>query len=81
MTADEIERALGLIVQAQQRISNNMDTLLQITQQNVQAITRNTDAIARNTETIAAVAAQIDRLAVVIADYIRGLRNGHNGGQ
>lgn len=70
MTPDETGLAIELLIQSQQLMAKNIESPLEIAQQKA----KNT---AQNTPDIGTLTQRVDRLAVIVDDYIRGVRNGH----
>lgn len=70
MTPDETARSIELLIQSQQLMAKNLQTLLEIAQQTAKDT-------AQNTRDIGTLTQRLDRLAIIIDDYIRSLRNGH----
>ncbi|MBV8807602.1 MAG: hypothetical protein JO033_02915 [Acidobacteriaceae bacterium] len=69
MTLDEMNRAIELLVQSQQLMAKNLESLFSIAQQTAKDT-------AQNTRDIGELAKRLDQLAQTVGDYIRGLRNG-----
>lgn len=70
MTPDETARSIELLIQSQQLMAKNLQTLLEIAQQTAKDT-------AQNTRDIGTLTQRLDRLAIIIDDYIRSLRDGH----
>lgn len=70
MTPVETMRSIELLIQSQQLMAKNLETLFGIAQQTAKDT-------AQNARDIGTLTQRIDRLALIADDYIRGLRNGH----
>lgn len=70
MTPDETARSIELLIQSQQLMAKNLQTLLEIAQQTAKDT-------AQNTRDIGTLTQRLDRLAIIVDDYIRSLRDGH----
>lgn len=77
MTPDETTRAIELLVQSQQLMAKNLDTLYEIAQQTAKNVQQTARDTAQNARDIGTLTQRLDRLARSIEDYIRSLRNGH----
>lgn len=70
MTPDETVRSIELLIQSQQLMAKNLESPLEIAQQTAKDT-------AQNTRDIGTLTQRLERLARIIDDYTRGLRNGH----
>ncbi len=77
MTPDETTRAIELLIQSQQLMAKNLETLFEITEQTAETVQQTARDTAQNTRAIESLTERLDRLALIVADYLRGLRNGH----
>jgi dethiobiotin synthetase len=70
MTPEETARAIELLLQSQQIMQKNLETLVGVVNQLA-------GATAHNARDIAALNQHLDRLATIVSDYLHGFRNGH----
>ena len=70
MTPDEMNRAVEMLIQSQQLMAKNLEGLFGIAEQTAKDT-------AQNARDIGTLTQRLDRLALIVDDYIRGLRNGH----
>ena len=80
MTPEETTRAVELVVQSQQVMDGNIDSLFQTARMTAESTAENSRGIGALAQRVRGIDEQLGRLAQLISDYIRGLRNGHNAG-